>query len=247
MYPFNTQFHTFSGLKKCRFPMFYSAPVIVCVQPPRPDSFVAIDLSQPPMPDSSLVTLPPPLLKHSDVPPTLCQPLTASCGGEGYGLPDHPAPHMPSDIQSRLQLSLTILLFVRCPAWSTIFNQFSGYRIIERMRLLQPSLHGTDQNPLKTTRTRSRQQPIKSFECTMLCFTKTVSSINYYSHSPSNHTLTIPFSVPSSHNRRLWRVPLPPYPWSCVLRRVNSRSIHCKSALQCQQSEPSHQTCAPFE
>ena len=137
--------------------------------------------------------------------------------------------------------------FCSMPRLINNFNQFSGYRIIERMRLLQPSLHGTDQNPLKTTRTRSRQQPIKSFECTMLCFTKTVSSINYYSHSPSNHTLTIPFSVPSSHNRRLWRVPLPPYPWSCVLRRVNSRSIHCKSALQCQQSEPSHQTCAPFE
>ena len=151
MYPFNTQFHTFSGLKKCRFPMFYSAPVIVCVQPPRPDSFVVIDLSQPPMPDSSLVTLPPPLLKHSDVPPTLCQPLTASCGGEGYGLPDHPALRMTSDIQSRLQLSLTILLFVRCPAWSTISINSQVIELSKGCGFSNPASTGP-------TRTHSRQQ-----------------------------------------------------------------------------------------
>ena len=159
IHSFNNQFHTFSGLKKCRFPMFYSSPANVCVQPPRPDSFAVIDLSQPPMPDSFLVILPPPLLKHSDAPPTLCQPLTASCVGEGCGLRDHPALHMTSDIQSRPQLSLTILLFAGCPAWSTIFNQFSGYRSTGRMWHLQFSLHVTDQHPLKTTRTRSRQQP----------------------------------------------------------------------------------------
>ena len=116
IYPFNNQFHTFSGLKKCRFPMFYSSPANVCVQPPRPDSFAVIDLSQPPMPDSFLVILPPPPLKRSAVPPTLCQPLTSFCGGEAYGLPDHPALHMTSDIQSRPPLSLTILLSAGCPA-----------------------------------------------------------------------------------------------------------------------------------
>ena len=96
--------------------MFYSSPAIVGVQPPRPDSFAVIDLSQPPMPDSFLVILPPPLLKHSDAPPTLCQPLTVSCVGEGSGLLDHPALHMTSDIQSRPPLSLTILLSAGCPA-----------------------------------------------------------------------------------------------------------------------------------
>ena len=226
--------------------MFYSALAIVCVQPSRPDSFAVIDLSQPPMPDFSLVTLPPPPLKHSAVTPTLCQPLTSFCGGEGYGLPDHLALHMTSDTQSRLQLSSTILLFAGCPAWSTIFNQFSGYRSIGRMWLLQHSLHVTDQHPLKTTRTRSRQQPIKSFECPINCTLSIDCIINQSLQPFSNHTLAIPFSVPSSHNWRLERVPLPPRPWSCVLRRVNSRSIHCKMLLLSQQSEPLHQTYAPF-
>ena len=116
IHPFNNQFHTFSGLKKCRFPVFYSSLAIVYVQPPRPDSSAVIDLSPPPMLDFSLVILPPPPLKRSAVPPTLCQPLTSFCGEEAYGLLDHPALHMTSDIQSRPPLSLTILLSARCPA-----------------------------------------------------------------------------------------------------------------------------------
>ena len=37
-------------------------------------------------------------------------------------------------------------------------QSISGYRFLGRMLLLQPSLHGTDQDSLKTTLTRSRQQ-----------------------------------------------------------------------------------------
>ena len=96
-----------------------------------------------------------------------------------------------------------------------------------------------NKNQIKTT-------TIKSFEHSINCTLPIDCNINQSLYPFPNHTLAIPFSVPSSHNWRLERVPLPPRPWSCVLRRVNSQNIHCKTPWLCQQNEPSHQTRAPF-